>query len=286
MGLTKSRYHCGQFTELPISSLTINDGLFIIYTADNKYIRPAEIVLTVKENKESSSSKDGCIYGSNGMKWFDITAPISSCPMSRTLLDQIGNEVASYHIQEYHMYGAVFITVKTDSGHWCAATIRRKRGNELIDRCNADIFIHNPVLPVEILSTMDISTWTIRPNIKVEGNFKGKKYDFMKSLGLMNANQMEWCKIAEVVRDLNTSTNGESSQDSSSDTFYLKIGANVDIAFISICCYAIDELFSYKKLNKGTRIVGTHPYCSRHDRRMCKHTLCHRERMNRIFSSS
>ena len=73
MGLTKSRYHCGQFTELPITSLTINDGLFIIYTADNKYIRPAEIVLTVKENKESSSSKDGCIYESNGMKSLHIT---------------------------------------------------------------------------------------------------------------------------------------------------------------------------------------------------------------------
>ena len=285
MGLTKSRYHCGQFTHLPVSSLTINDGLFIIYTPNNRYTRQTEMVLMVKENKEPFSSNDGYIHDSNGMKWFDITAPISCRPMSRTLLDQHGNEVASYHLHAYHMYGAVFITIKTYSGHWCAATIRRKRGNELVDRCNADIFIHNPVLPVEILSTMNLSTW-IHPNIKVEGNFKGKKYAFMKNLGHINANQTQWCKIAEVARDLNTNTNCESSSNSNSDTFYLKVGANVDIAFISICCYALDELFSYKKLNKSTRMIGTHPYCSRHDRRMCKHTLCHRERMTRIFSSS
>ena len=285
MGLTKSRYQCGQFTALPISSLTINDGLFIIYTPDNRYIRQTEMVLTVKENKESISSKDGYVHDSNGMKWFDITAPICSRPMSRTMLDQFGNEVASYHLQAYHMYGAVFITVQTDGGHWCAATIRRKRGNELVDRCNADVFIHNPVLPVQILSTMDLSTW-IHPNIKVEGNFKGKKYDFMKSLGHINGNQTQWCKIAEAARDFNTKTNCESSPNSNSDTFHLKVGANVDIAFISICCYALDELFSYKKLNKSTRIIGTYPYCSRHDRRMCKHILCHRERMIRTFSSS
>ena len=58
MGLTKSRYHCGQFTHLPVSSLTINDGLFIIYTPNNRYIRQTEMVLIVKEKKEPFSSND------------------------------------------------------------------------------------------------------------------------------------------------------------------------------------------------------------------------------------
>ena len=65
----------------------------------------------------------------------------------------------------------------------------------------------------------------------VEGDIISKHYDFM--MGNLNINPF---KIAQVVR----SFQGWAEN----DTYFLNIGPNVDVAFICICTYAIDELFN------------------------------------------
>ena len=61
-----------------------------------------------------------------------------------------------------------------------------------------------------------------------------KKYDFM--MGNLDTNPH---KIAQVVRQFEAVFEN--------DTYFVEIGPNVDAAFISICAYAIDELFSDDK---------------------------------------
>ena len=67
--------------------------------------------------------------------------------------------------------------------------------------------------------------------IHVEGNRDRKEYDFM--MGNMNDNPF---KIARVVRKLKFIN--------ANDSYFIEIGPNVDVAFMSMCTYAIDEIFS------------------------------------------
>ena len=282
MGLTKSRYQVGKFTELPITALRPEDGLFVIYTSEHRYIRQTETIIKLKEKNESWTGDDCVIKDSNDTKWFDNTAPINSRPISRSLMDLLGNEIANYHLQAHYIYGTAYITVQTDSGRFCAATIRRSRGDELKYRCNADIFVHNPLLPLEHLSTMEGKT----PDIKVEGNFIAKKYDFMMNLGTISDNQAQFCKIAQVTKVLDNNTELEPESNNSESTYYLRIGANVDIAFICICAYSLEELFSSKIFNKRDRSGGVFSPCSRHNRTACQWGSCKRERTLRFFAAT
>merc|ERR1712038_805806 len=77
----------------------------------------------------------------------------------------------------------------------------------------------------------DVTTSGLSVSIHVEGDILSKKYNFM--MGDLDTNPY---KIAQVVRKFQTLfENG---------TYFLEIGPNVDVAFICICAYAIDELFS------------------------------------------
>ena len=67
--------------------------------------------------------------------------------------------------------------------------------------------------------------------IHVEGDIIAKKYDFM--MGNLDTNPF---KIAQVVRSFKTFA--------PNDSYFIEIGPNVDVAFICICAYAVDELFS------------------------------------------
>ena len=213
---------------------------------------------------------------------FDITAPVNSRPISRSLINLLGNEIANYHLQAHYIYGTAYITVQTDSGRFCAATIRRSRGDELKYRCNADIFVHNPLLPLEHLSTMEGKT----PDIKVEGNFIAKNYDFMKNVGTISENQAHFCKIAQATKELDNKIKSESDLNNSETTYYLRIGSNVDIAFICICAYSLEELFTSKIFNKRDRSGGVFSPCSRHNRTACQRVSCKQERTRRFFAAT
>ena len=257
MGAEQS-YEPGTYSALPVTGLSPENGLFAIYTPDNRYIRPNETTLILKEKYTSWTGDDCVIKDSNNMKWFDITAPMYSFPMIRTLTDPFGQEVAQYQMKTFTLHGTAYITVQTTSGRWCVATVRRRGGDGLISRCNADIFIHNPMQAVENLTPTD----GVNPNIQVEGDFMAKNYDFMMNVGIINGNQIQLCKIAQVVREWGPRTTYYPN------TYYLRIGANVDVAFICMCAYALDELFS------DNTPSFQHDRCYRHDRRNCNMPLC------------
>ena len=90
----------------------------------------------------------------------------------------------------------------------------------------ADIYFHNPPMSI------DEVTCSGKPvAIYVEGDIIAKKYDFM--MGNIISNPY---KIAQVVRKFEAFFENNS--------YFINIGPNVDVAFICMCAYAIDELFN------------------------------------------
>ena len=81
------------------------------------------------------------------------------------------------------------------------------------------------------MSLDNVTTSGLPVAIHVEGDIISKKYDFM--MGNLQTNPY---KIAQVVRKY--------KMFHENNTYFVEIGRNVDIAFISLCAYAIDEIFS------------------------------------------
>ena len=77
----------------------------------------------------------------------------------------------------------------------------------------------------------DVSTEGLSPDIHVAGDIISKKYDFM--MGDIENNPY---KIAQVVKKF--------KMIAENNTYFLNVGPRVDIAFIVMCAFAIDELFS------------------------------------------
>jgi len=80
----------------------------------------------------------------------------------------------------------------------------------------------------------DVTTEGLTADIHVAGDIIAKKYDFM--MGDIEDNPY---KIAQVVRKIKMLM--------ANDTYFLNIGPRVDIAFIVMSAFAIDELFSDDK---------------------------------------
>ena len=80
------------------------------------------------------------------------------------------------------------------------------------------------------MSIDDVTTSGLPVAMTIEGDIRAKKYDFM--MGDLNTQPY---KIAQVVRQFQAFFEN--------NTYFLEIGPNVDIAFVCICAYAVDELF-------------------------------------------
>ena len=80
----------------------------------------------------------------------------------------------------------------------------------------------------------NVTTEGLTPDIHVAGDIIAKKYDFM--MGNIERNPY---KIAQVVRKIKLLM--------ANDTYFLEIGPGVDIPFIVMSAFAIDELFSDNK---------------------------------------
>ena len=91
---------------------------------------------------------------------------------------------------------------------------------------SADIYFHKPPVSID-----DVTTNGLPVAIYVEGDIVSKKYDFM--MGRIRTNPY---KIAQVVRKYDAFYENNS--------YFINIGPNVDVAFICMCAYAIDELFN------------------------------------------
>ena len=134
-----------------------------------------------------------------------------------------GQEICGYQIKIISLQKTAYITIKDQNGKtYVIATIKVKIQFD----ASADIYLHNPPVDIDYVSINGMPVF-----ITVEGHILAKEYDFM--MGDLNTNPF---KIAQAVRKFKMIRE--------KDSFFLEIGPNVDAAFICICSYALDELFT------------------------------------------
>ena len=138
-----------------------------------------------------------------------------------------GQEICGYQIKIISLQKTAYITIKDHNGKtYVIATIKVKIQFD----ASADIYLHNPPVDIDYVTTNGMPV-----SITVEGDILARKYDFM--MGNPNTNPF---KIAKAVRKFKWLR----ERLSKNDTYFLEIGPNVDAAFICICSYALDELFT------------------------------------------
>ena len=147
-----------------------------------------------------------------------------SMQQKRIMEDTEGRAICGFRKKMMSMSGAAHITVDDQSGATLAIATIKRRG--ILALSGADIYLHNPPMHIDNVTTNGLPV-----AIHVEGNGVRREYDFM--MGNMNDNPF---KIARVVRKFKLLN--------PQNTYFIEIGPNVDIAFMSMCSYAIDELFS------------------------------------------
>merc|ERR1719291_1664415 len=143
----------------------------------------------------------------------------------RTMEDAEGNEICGFQLKLLTMHGTSHITIKDQSGATLVVATIKQQSNFFMD-ASADVYLHNPPMHIDNVTTKGLPV-----AIHVEGDIISRKYDFM--MGNLNTNPF---KIAQVVRSYKAFA--------PNDSYFLEIGPNVDVAFICICAYAVDELFS------------------------------------------
>lgn len=201
-----------------------SSGLLVIQTGDHRYLRGEPTVLKLREKFFSFSGDDCSVKDMSGNKWFNIEGSSFSITSKRRLLDSQGTQLAGYEKKLLSMHATAYITVEQAGQTMVLATVKKQSMMQL--ESSADVFIHNPPVNVD-----EVTTSGLAPDIHVEGDIMSKKYDFM--MGNLQTNPY---KIAQAVRKFKMIAENNS--------YFLEIGSNVDIAFISLCAFAIDELFS------------------------------------------
>jgi len=218
MGCAGSRFDMVPVTGHP-------SGLAVIPAGNNGFLRSEPTILKLREKILSWSGDDCSVKDINGTKWFQISGSAMSMRQKRTMADSEGHEICGYQKKMLSMYATAYITVKDQSGTtFVVATIKRQSNFSL--EASADIYLHNPPMHIDNVTTSGLPV-----AIHVEGDIISKKYDFM--MGNLNTNPF---KIAQVVRSYKAFA--------PNDSYFIEIGPNVDVAFICICAYAVDELFS------------------------------------------
>jgi len=221
MGCAGSR-----FDELPVTGH--RTGLSVIPTSTGAFfLRPQSTVLKLREKILSWSGDDCSVKDINGTKWFQISGSAISMKSVRTMADNQGNVICGYQKKMLSLHATAYITIKDQTGQKLVlATIKRQSNFSF--EASADIYIHNPPISIDHVTTNGLPV-----AIHVEGDILAKKYDFM--MGDLNTNPY---KIAQVVRKY-TGAEMVFGQ----NTYFLEVGPNVDVAFICMSAYAIDELF-------------------------------------------
>ena len=141
-----------------------------------------------------------------------------------------GQDICGYQQKLLTMPRTAYITI--NNGTMVVATIKRQSSFSFsfeADAARADVYLHNPPVSIDNVTTSGLPV-----SIHVEGDIIAKKYDFM--MGDLNTNPY---KIAQVVRQFQVFFEN--------NTYFLEIGPNVDIAFMCMCAYAVDELFRDNK---------------------------------------
>ena len=210
----------GKYDDQGVTGCSGNSGLEIIKMG-GEYVQGDPTILKLKE-KYSVTGEDYIIEGLNGRLWFKIKGDsLSTKDKSRDLIGYEGSAVAGY--QCLTTQGIAYITKEVNRKTLVHATIKK---SEKISRSRGiDIFIHDPLPDIE-----DVSTDGLHPRILMKGDFSGKNYGF-----LIGNDSFGYSKIAEVLPTWETS--------SEKDSYFVNIGSNVDILFISMCAKVVDEMF-------------------------------------------
>lgn len=216
MGCTGSR-----FDEMPVTGHP--HGIKVL-PGSERYMMRDLTVLKLREKFFSFSGDDCTIKDMDGKDWFKIEGEAMSINSKRTMTDTSGNEVAGYRKKLLSLHATAYVTVELNGQTLVFATIRKQSMMQL--ESSANIYIHEPPLLLE-----DVSTEGLDADIHVEGDIISKKYDFM--MGDMENNPY---KIAQVIRKFKMIAENNS--------YFLNVGPKVDVAFICMCAFAIDELFS------------------------------------------
>ena len=147
----------------------------------------------------------------------------------RILTDCEGIEIAGYEKKLFTMHASSYITIEKQGCTMVLAKLKR----EIVPLItSADIYIYDP--PVKMTYEKPISTDGVPVAIHVEGDIRSKKFDFMMGDPDPLRDRRPY-KIAQCVRQWGIFEGN--------NTYFLEIGPNVDIAFLCICAYALDEMF-------------------------------------------
>ena len=150
-----------------------------------------------------------------------------SMQQKRIMEDTEGRAICGFRKKMMSMSGTAHITVDDQSGATLAiATIKRKGTLAL---SGADIYLHNPPMHIDNVTTNGLPV-----AIHIDGNPIRFEYDFM--MGNMNDNPFKIARVNRKFKLINPQ-----------DSYFIEIGPNVDVAFMSMCTYAVDELFSDNK---------------------------------------
>jgi len=192
----------------------------------NRYIRPRTTVLKLKEDPYSWSGDDSTVTDLDGNKWFEIEGPWMSARQKRKLFDNNGTVVAGYQKKFLSMHSTSYITIQDpDRPGEVLVVASVTKASSVSWVANADIYLHQPAV-----SLSSVSHAGLTPDIKVEGDIRGKTFDFMMQ------KDGSPVRIAQIVRKFQLLTIEK-------NTYYLEISPNVDVAFISLCAFALDEMF-------------------------------------------
>jgi len=197
-------------------------GALEVIGNNGKYVSNEQTVLKLKEKFFSFSGDDCVIKDTNGKTWFKINASTFSMSGKRTMMDSEGVEIAGYRKKLLSMHATAYITGESGGKTMVYATVKKESMMSLVS--SAEIFIHNPPMDID-----NVTTDGVAPQIRVEGDFMAKKYDFMMG------DRDNPYKVAQVVRKWLTTYEHTS--------YFVNIGTNMDIAFVCMCAMAIDEIF-------------------------------------------
>ena len=165
----------------------------------------------------------------NGVKWFEIGGESLSMTGQRVLTDCEGKEIAGYEKKLFTTHGSSYITIENQG---CTMVIAKIKAEILPLLSSAHIYIYDP--PVKMTYDKPITTKGVPVAIHAEGDISSKKFDFMMGNPDPLQDRRPY-KIAQSVRQWGSIQGNQK--------YFLEIGPNVDIAFLCMCAYALDEMF-------------------------------------------
>jgi len=216
-----------EYDNIPVDGL--QQPLALIQGPDGYIYDPAVAhTFMMRDKMFSWSGNDASVKDMHGNKWFQIDSRVFSMHDKCTLIDARGNELAGYRKRLMATRRTAHITIERNGQTLAVATIRQQSHFQNQHNADADIYIYPT--PQDVEGSVSYSGMT--PSITVDGSTlrRTKKYNFM-------------CGRTKIAHARRKNTHMTSSR----DTYFLKVGFNVDIAFLTMCTLAMDELFVAKK---------------------------------------